>query len=107
MSALQTMRPANLLPTCILVFFTLLYVQSSMFNSGFARPKKKMPKQRGTPRRGSTSRGSGRCKANIGDTDGFVVQVPLPIHCMIDEWESKVVSDHLASGKSNDKINHY
>ena len=26
---------------------------------------------------------------------------------MIDEWESKAVSDHVASRRSNEKINHY
>ena len=26
---------------------------------------------------------------------------------MIDEWESKVVSEHLASGRNSGQINHY
>ena len=78
-----------------------------MFNFFFARPKKKMPKQRVTPHRGSIGQGGGCHKENIGDTDGFVAQVSLPVRCMIDEWESKVVSDHLASRRSDGRINHY
>ena len=67
----------------------------------------KMPRKRGTSHKGSTGRGGSRRKATIGDTDGFVEQISMPIRFLINDWESKAVSDHLASGKSSGHINHY
>ena len=79
MSALQTMRPANLHSTSVLVFLLLLRVHSSV--SLPAKLKKKMPRQRDTPCRGNTGRGGGYRKEKLGDTDGFVAQVSIPIRC--------------------------
>ena len=31
----------------------------------------------------------------------------MHVRCMIDEWESKVVSEHLASRRNGGKINRY
>ena len=35
------------------------------------------------------------------------LQVSMLVRRMIDKWESKVVSDHLALGRNGGKINHY
>ena len=31
----------------------------------------------------------------------------MSVRCMIDEWESRVVSEHLALGRNGGKLNHY
>ena len=31
----------------------------------------------------------------------------MPVHCLVDEWESKAISNHLDFGKSIGLINHY
>ena len=101
----HTMRPANLHSPDLLFFMLMLEVYSSM--SLPAKSKEKMSRQCGTLHRGNTGRGGGLCKANLRDIAGYITQVSMPIRCMIDEWESKVVSEHLASRRSGGRINHY
>ena len=103
--AFQTMRPTNLHSPCVLFFLLLLRVHSSVRLP--AELKEKMPRQHDTPRRGSTGRGGGQHKTNLGDREGYIMQVSMLVRCMIDEWESMEVSDHLASRRSGGRINHY
>ena len=66
-----------------------------------------MPTKRGVPHKGSTGRVGGHRKSTIRDKDGFIENLFVSFRCLIDEWESKEVSGHLAYGKIGGRINHY
>ena len=88
-----------------MIIFLVLLVFSSI--NQVVEHDTEMPRKRGTLRRGNTELGGARHKVNLGGPDGYVAQVSMPVRCMIDEWESHVVSEHLASGRNVGRINHY
>ena len=101
----HTMRPTKLHSPDLLVFLLLLKVYSSVILP--AKLMEKMSRKRDTPGRGSIGRGGCHHKETLKDTGRYVMQVAMHVRCMIDDWESKVVSEHLASERNGGKINYY
>ena len=88
-----------------MIIFLVLLVFSSI--NEVVEHDIEMPRKRGTLRRGRTGGGGARQKENLGSTDGYITWVSMLVKCMIENWESHTVSEHLASGRNGGRISHY
>lgn len=39
--------------------------------------------------------------------EGYETSVSMPVRVLIDEWEARLVTEHLAKGRGGGQINHY
>ena len=88
-----------------MIIFLVLLVFSSI--NQVVEHDTEMPRKRGTLRRGRTRDSGARKKENLGSTDGYITWVSMIVKCMIENWESRIVSEHLASGRNGGRISHY
>ena len=65
-----------------------------------------MSRQRGTPHWGSSGKGRASRGSSLKQDDGYDTSIYMPMHTLIDEWEARLVTEHLAKGTEGRHLNH-
>ena len=63
--------------------------------------------QQGTPHWGSSGRGQSSWGSSLRQDDGNDTGISIPMRTLIDEWEARLVTEHLARGIGGRHLNHY
>ena len=66
-----------------------------------------MSHQCNTPHWGSSGRGQAQQGSSLRQEDGYNIGVSMLVNTLINEWESRLVIEHLARGIRGRHLNHY